>query len=165
MHFPEWKCLNTDWDLISLKFVPHGPINNIQALVQIMAWRQPGGKPLFGPMMVRLPTHVCVTQWVNELRTSFTRLLSYAPNPQRLCFPVIILWKNNLLSVFTNKRRMHEILKAQCVRAKPWIDGDKYITQFKTCRRNKVPYRGVSISNLSQPEICSCFMHITVELY
>ena len=53
---------------ISLKFVPQGPINNIPALVQIMAWRQPGDKPLSGPMMVRLPTHICVTrpQWVNE---------------------------------------------------------------------------------------------------
>ena len=51
---------------ISLKFVPQGPINNIQALVQIMAWRRPGDKPLSGPMMVRLPTHICVTrpQWV-----------------------------------------------------------------------------------------------------
>ena len=30
---------------ISLKFVPKGPINNIPALVQIMAWRRPGEKP------------------------------------------------------------------------------------------------------------------------
>ena len=51
---------------ISLKFVPKGPINNIPALVQIMAWRRPGNKPLSEPMMVRLPTHICVTrpQWV-----------------------------------------------------------------------------------------------------
>ena len=50
-----------------LKFVPKGPINNIPAMVQIMAWRRPGDKPLSGPMMVRLPTHICVTrpQWVN----------------------------------------------------------------------------------------------------
>ena len=31
---------------ISLKFVPKGQINNIPALVQIMAWRRPGDKPL-----------------------------------------------------------------------------------------------------------------------
>ena len=37
---------------ISLKFVPKGPINNIPALVQIMAWRRPGDKPLSEPMMV-----------------------------------------------------------------------------------------------------------------
>ena len=31
---------------ISLKFVSKGLINNIPALVQIMAWRRPGDKPL-----------------------------------------------------------------------------------------------------------------------
>ena len=51
---------------ISLKFVPKGPINNIPALVQIMAWRRAGAKPLSEPVMVSLPTHKCVTrlQWV-----------------------------------------------------------------------------------------------------
>ena len=54
---------------ISLKFVPKGPINNIPALVQIMAWRRSGDKPLSEPMMVSLPTHICVTrpQWVNDV--------------------------------------------------------------------------------------------------
>ena len=46
----------------SLKFVPKGPINNIPALVQIMAWRRPGDKPLSEPMMVSLQTHICVTR-------------------------------------------------------------------------------------------------------
>ena len=52
---------------ISLKFVPKGLINNILALVLIMAWRRPGDKPLSEPMMVNLPTHICVIrpQWVN----------------------------------------------------------------------------------------------------
>ena len=52
---------------ISLKFVLKGPINNIPALVQIMACRRPGDKPLSEPRMVRLSTHICVTrpQWVN----------------------------------------------------------------------------------------------------
>ena len=51
---------------ISLKFVPKGQINNIQALVQIMAWCRPGDKPLSEPMMVSLLMHICVTwpQWV-----------------------------------------------------------------------------------------------------
>ena len=31
---------------ISLKFDPNGPINNIPALVQIMAWCRPDDKPL-----------------------------------------------------------------------------------------------------------------------
>ena len=53
---------------ISLKFVPKGPINNIPALIQIMAWHRLGDKPLSEPMIVRLPTHICVTrpQWVNR---------------------------------------------------------------------------------------------------
>ena len=55
----------------SMKFVPLGPINNIPALVQIMAWRRLGDKPLSEPRMVRLPTHICVTQpqWVYLLPT------------------------------------------------------------------------------------------------
>ena len=55
---------------ISLKFVPKSPINNITALVQIMAWRWPGIKPLSEPMLfIRLPTHICVTrpQRVNKV--------------------------------------------------------------------------------------------------
>ena len=53
---------------ISLKFVPKGLINNIPALVKIMAWRRPGDKPLSEPMMVSLLTHICVTrpQWVKN---------------------------------------------------------------------------------------------------
>ena len=36
-------------------------------MVQIMAWRCPGDKPLSEPMMVSLPTHICIArpQWVN----------------------------------------------------------------------------------------------------
>ena len=53
---------------ISLKFVPKGPISNDPALVQIMACRRSGDKPLSEPMMVSLLTHICVTrpQWINE---------------------------------------------------------------------------------------------------
>ena len=54
---------------ISLKLVPKVRINNSPALVQIMAWRRPGDKPLSEPMMVSLVTHICVTrpQWVNHV--------------------------------------------------------------------------------------------------
>ena len=56
------------WNIISLKFVLKGLINNIPALVQKMAWRRPGDKPLSEPMMARSPTHICVTrpQWVKR---------------------------------------------------------------------------------------------------
>ena len=47
---------------IALKFVPKGPINNVPALVQIMAWRRSGDKPLSEPMMVSLLTHIFVAR-------------------------------------------------------------------------------------------------------
>ena len=75
-HYPDifkWIFFNENvWISIniSLKFVPRGPISNIPTLVQVMAWRRPGDKPLSEPMMFRLPTHICVTrpQWVNSVR-------------------------------------------------------------------------------------------------
>ena len=59
---------------ISLKFVPKGPINKIPAMVQIMAWRRPGDKPLSEAMMVSLLTHIWVTrpQWVKNTLQSIT---------------------------------------------------------------------------------------------
>ena len=47
---------------------PRVPINNIPALVQILAWRRSGDKPLSEPMMVSLPMHIRVTrpQWVKR---------------------------------------------------------------------------------------------------
>ena len=81
-HFPDdtFKCilLNENArisDTISQKFVPKGPINKFPALVQIMAWRRPGDKPLSEPMMVRLPTHICATrpQWVKSKRLGAIR--------------------------------------------------------------------------------------------
>ena len=38
---------------ISLKFVPRGLIDNKSALVQIMAWRRTGDKPLPEPMLTQ----------------------------------------------------------------------------------------------------------------
>ena len=57
------------WIKFSLKFVPGVRINNIPALVQVMAWRRIGDKPLCEPMMVNLLTHICVTrpQWVKTI--------------------------------------------------------------------------------------------------
>ena len=37
----------------SLKFVPRSPIDNKPALVQVMAWRWTGDKPLPEPMMTQ----------------------------------------------------------------------------------------------------------------
>ena len=38
---------------ISLKFVSHGPINNVLVLAQMMAWRRSDNKPLSEPIMAK----------------------------------------------------------------------------------------------------------------
>ena len=74
-----FKCISLKenfWILnkISLKYIPKGVIDNMAALVQIMAWCRPGDKPLSEPMMVNLLTYIFVTwpQWVNSLWHSDT---------------------------------------------------------------------------------------------
>ena len=74
-HFADdtFKCIFLNENVwislqISLKFVPEGSINKSPSLVWIMAWCRPGDKPLSEPMMVILPTHICVITrplWVN----------------------------------------------------------------------------------------------------
>ena len=55
--------------LISLKFVPRGPIDNEAILVQAMAWRRRCDKPLPELMPTQFMTHICGTRgkWVNKL--------------------------------------------------------------------------------------------------
>ena len=87
-HFPDdifkWIFLNENtWILIkiSLKFVPKGLINKIPALVQIMAWRRSGDKPLSKAIRVNLLTHICVTrpEWVKY--TSSTVIITQLIDP------------------------------------------------------------------------------------
>ena len=95
-HFPDdfFRCifLNANvwiWINVSLKFVLKGPINNIPALVQIMAWCCPGDKPLSEPMLVCLLTHICITrpQWVNSLAPGrFPRNFRWL-----ICKPVFVI--------------------------------------------------------------------------
>ena len=81
-----WISIN-----ISLKFVPKGLINNIPALVQIMAWRRPGDKPLSEPMMVNLLTHICVTQpqWVNNGKITSLKYCCNFQGPMREMYWVV----------------------------------------------------------------------------
>ena len=69
-----FKCIFLNENILillkmSLKFVPQVRINNISALIQIMAWRRPGDKPLSEPILISLLTHICVArpQWVNKV--------------------------------------------------------------------------------------------------
>ena len=84
----------------SLMFVPKGPINNIQALVQIMAWRRPGAKPLSEPVMVSLLTHICVTrpQWFK--RFSVWEKLNYSrQNVSRHTKQLHLIWMSDIICV------------------------------------------------------------------
>ena len=67
MHFLVWKCINLEVR-----------INNIPALVQIMAWRRIGDKPLSEPMMVNLLTHVCVTRPQSVIRLLLVETMTLA---------------------------------------------------------------------------------------
>ena len=60
----------------SLKYARKGPIDNNPPLVQIMAWRRSDDKPLSEPIMISLPTHICVTrpQWVKVWELSGPQL-------------------------------------------------------------------------------------------
>ena len=65
-----FKCIFVNeniwiWLEVSLKFVLKVQINNIPALVQIMAWCWPGAKPSSETMMVSLMLHIYVSrpQW------------------------------------------------------------------------------------------------------
>ena len=105
-----FKCIllnESVWILLknSLKFVPKVPINNIPALVQILAWRRSGDKPLSEPMMVSLLTHICVTrpQWVNSPNvvknlpeTPFQQYLWVWKNAEFSCPLEDILYTSNL---------------------------------------------------------------------
>ena len=78
-HFPDniFKCIFLNENVwisidISLKFFPKDQIKNIPALVQIMAWHQPGNKPLSEPMMVYL-TNTYASLCLTELTTSGTK--------------------------------------------------------------------------------------------
>ena len=77
-HFPDdiFQCIFLNENVwiaikISLNFVRKGPINNISALVQIMAWRRPGDKPLSEPMMVRPQWVNCEALWLQSIYSTW----------------------------------------------------------------------------------------------
>ena len=64
-------------------FVPKCPINNIPAMVQIMAWRRPSNMPLSEPMVVSLPTHICLARPQRVKQPSYYLLLKYSYHKER----------------------------------------------------------------------------------
>ena len=80
-HFADevFKCIFLNENVwtshnISLNFAPKFRINNILALVQIIAWRRSGDKPLSEPMMISLLTHISVTRY-QEVKDKTHRIL------------------------------------------------------------------------------------------
>ena len=96
--FPDdiFKCIFLNENVwysieISLKFVPKGPINNSPALVQIMAWRRSGDKPLSEPMMISLMTHMCITRLIVN---NYHRFLDGRES--------VFLWNDSLWNLWNN---------------------------------------------------------------
>ena len=99
---------------ISPKFVTKGPINNIPAIVQIMAWRRPGDKLLSEPMLVGSLTHICVTwsQWVkwqhilqaNLMKSRSREIGWYSTRIARKCDRQISEWLEKLNPNFVASR-------------------------------------------------------------
>ena len=67
---------------MSLEFVLKGLINNIPALVQIMAWRSPGDKPWSEPMMV-IYWRIDASLGLNELKQVLHRTQGGVSNGSR----------------------------------------------------------------------------------
>ena len=85
-HFADYtfKCIFLNKDVcisikILLPYLPTGPISNILALGQIIAWRRPGDKQLSELMMVSLLTHICITQpqWVKNAVSGMDQNLNW----------------------------------------------------------------------------------------
>ena len=84
MHFHEWKFF--DSFQISPKFVPEGPIDNKSALVQVMACRLFGAKPLPEP---RLP-YIYDTR--GRFKTVLPMCLEHFRVTEKLNISISCLW-------------------------------------------------------------------------
>ena len=131
LDYPILYCL-THWGLDKMAAISQTTIlnaffwmkMNIPALVPIMAWRRSGNKPLSEPMIVRLPTHICVTrpQWVNYvISLSSSRIFRW------ILFSYYFKWKifkkwdalaqlcRSQDCVFPNSRYIHFLNLSFCV--------------------------------------------------
>ena len=125
VHFEFW--IKFHWSLFLR-------VQLILSLVQIMAWRRPGDKPFYEPMMLSSLTHICITrpQWVNTL----------PPRRFKLYFRQLIF---ELTSVIDGKGSSCEI-------ALRWMPLD--LTQGKsTLVQVKALHQAITWANVD-PDIC-----------
>ena len=75
-----------------------------QHLVQIMAWRRPGDKPLSEPMMVCLLTHICVTRphWVNGTEPLPNPTLIYQLAEMKELHPIFLMQVSHCFSMMSH---------------------------------------------------------------
>ena len=91
---------------ISLKFVPKDPINNIAALVQIMAWRRPGAKPLSEAMPVCCTVGTPYNTVPYTTGSNITRLGHGSQNSwSKLWIPVVKEILNRFPSVLLSREK------------------------------------------------------------
>ena len=164
----KWIFLNENlW--ISLKtsrnFVPKGPLDN-NSLVQIMAWRRSGDKPLSESIMVSLLTHIYASLGLDELSHMFSSIsntqvldqlvwIRYSCRPRRAIFGWVLengecvgrrrniethYWR--LTSVFSswNSCTVDRIQADRFVLShkEPWIGNIDLVAIYSTT--NPVPY-------------------------
>ena len=133
---------------MSLKFVPKGPINNIPALVQVMAWRRPDDKPLSEPMMVCLPTHICVTRpqwvkptWISNVIPHFSRHIITDPSTESQMIYHPQMWLHWIFDSIVSTTLLY-IDKIPChpEQIVPWHASDinPYGTETRVFRKNLV---------------------------
>ena len=106
-------------------------ITNFPALVQIMAWRHPGDKPLSETMLVSLPTDICVTrpQWINIDMAHVGKIMPH--ERQELVYPtqaVSCLLVMPLLLTWINSAWINYHMPS-----KVWVDITRPFPNFKSC--------------------------------
>ena len=98
IYFPEQKYINFDWDLAEV--CSQG---SIEQLFQNWSSR-PGGKPLFEPLMVSLPTHTCVTRphWIKA---------RYIPHGDSLKYSYMIEWNQFGICLWLNDETLTHVVE------------------------------------------------------
>ena len=124
-HFTDdiFKCifLNENvWILfkISLKFVPKIWVNNIPALVQMMAWCRLGNRPLSEPMMVGLLMHIYIyVTWPQCVKRKLSSWLTVWF--QWVWLPRVDSPYNSYRSTIQGKT-YHKISNIRCTKSQNW---------------------------------------------
>ena len=110
----------------SLKYVPSGRIDELSALIQIMAWHQTGNKPLSDPMMTQFTDaymhHLASMCWVMSLqfiwRSSTHRWNLWVSDIQMGCRD-LTTWQGTRIVVLVMGARQHAPFYYQIISLAP----------------------------------------------